>query len=143
MRYTHETFTKMILKNGFISFLFNNIGALYLSNRTGWNYRLPCTGRETPEPCSCTRPCTSKSLNSVNSTRINNTLQKSAMSLCHIFHALCFIQPWCYKRKRLVLSFMFHTLCMYRRQAMERTVETLSFFFSLLIVIKGGKSALC
>jgi hypothetical protein len=28
MWYKHETFTKMILKDGFISFLFNNIGAL-------------------------------------------------------------------------------------------------------------------
>jgi hypothetical protein len=35
MRYKHETFTKMILKDGFISFLFNNIGALYLSNGSG------------------------------------------------------------------------------------------------------------
>jgi hypothetical protein len=35
MRYKHETFTKMILKVGFISFLFNNIGALYLSNGSG------------------------------------------------------------------------------------------------------------
>jgi hypothetical protein len=35
MRYKHETFTKMILKDGFIRFLFNNIGALYLSNGSG------------------------------------------------------------------------------------------------------------
>jgi hypothetical protein len=35
MRYKLETFTKMILKDSFISFLFNNIGALYLSNGTG------------------------------------------------------------------------------------------------------------
>jgi hypothetical protein len=35
MRYKHETFSKMFLKDGFISFLFNNIGALYLSNGTG------------------------------------------------------------------------------------------------------------
>jgi hypothetical protein len=35
MRYKHETFTKMILKDGFISFLLNNIGALYLSNGSG------------------------------------------------------------------------------------------------------------
>jgi hypothetical protein len=35
MRYKHETFTKMILKYGFISFLFDNIGALCLSNGTG------------------------------------------------------------------------------------------------------------
>jgi hypothetical protein len=32
IRYKHKTFTKIILKDGFISFLFNNIGALYLSN---------------------------------------------------------------------------------------------------------------
>jgi hypothetical protein len=32
MRYKHETFTKMILKDGFLSFPFNNIGTLYLSN---------------------------------------------------------------------------------------------------------------
>jgi hypothetical protein len=35
MRYKHETFTKMILKDGFIIFLFNNISTLYLSNGTG------------------------------------------------------------------------------------------------------------
>jgi hypothetical protein len=35
MRYKHETFTKMILKAGFTSFLFNNINALYLSNGSG------------------------------------------------------------------------------------------------------------
>jgi hypothetical protein len=79
MRYKHETFTKMILKDGFISFLFN-IGALYLSNGSGWIDRLPCTGRKTPEPCFCTSPCTSKSLNSpnVNAMRIRNMLQKTA-----------------------------------------------------------------
>jgi hypothetical protein len=90
MRYKHETFTKMILKNGFISFLFINIVSLYLSNGSGWIDWLPCTGRKTPEPCFCTRPCSSKSLNSVNAMRINNTLQKNRMSLSHIFHALCF-----------------------------------------------------
>jgi hypothetical protein len=68
----------MILKDGFISFLFNNIGTLYLSNGSGWIDRLPCTGRKTPEPCFCTRPCASKSLNSGNATRISNTLQKTA-----------------------------------------------------------------
>jgi hypothetical protein len=35
VRYKHETFTEMILKAGFISLLFNNIGALYLSNGSG------------------------------------------------------------------------------------------------------------
>jgi hypothetical protein len=35
MRYKHESFTKMILKDGFIIFPFNNIGALYLSNGSG------------------------------------------------------------------------------------------------------------
>jgi hypothetical protein len=35
MRYKHETFTKMILKYGFIIFLFNNISALYLSSGSG------------------------------------------------------------------------------------------------------------
>jgi hypothetical protein len=80
MRYIHETFTKMILKDGFISFLFNNIGTLYLRNGSGWIDRLPCTGRKTPEPCFCTRPCTSKSLNSaaVNAMRISNKLKETA-----------------------------------------------------------------
>jgi hypothetical protein len=48
-----------------------------LSNGSGWIDRLPCTGRKTPEPCSCTRPCASESLNSVNATRISNTLRKT------------------------------------------------------------------
>jgi hypothetical protein len=80
MRYKHETFTKMILKDGFIIFLFNNISTLYLSNGSGWIDWLPCTGRKPPEPCFCTRPCTSKSLNStaVNATNISNMLQKTA-----------------------------------------------------------------
>jgi hypothetical protein len=70
----------MILKDGFIIFAFNNIGSLCLSNGSGWIEWLPCTGRTTPELCFCTKPCTSKSLNSaaVNATRISNTLQKTA-----------------------------------------------------------------
>jgi hypothetical protein len=80
MRYKHETFTKIILKDSFISFLFNNIGALYLSNGSGWIEWLPCTGRKPPESCFCMRPCASKSRNSaaVNATRISNTFQKTA-----------------------------------------------------------------
>jgi hypothetical protein len=35
VRYKYETFTKIILKDGFISFHFNNIGTLYLSNGSG------------------------------------------------------------------------------------------------------------
>jgi hypothetical protein len=128
MRNKQETLTKMILINGFISFLFNNIGALYLSNGSGWNCRLPCTCRKTPEPCSCVTPCTSKSLNSVNATKISKHVSKNPMSVCHIFHVLCFIQPWCYEKKRLILSFIFHTLCMYRRRAMERIVGMISLF---------------
>jgi hypothetical protein len=51
-----------------------------LSNGSSWIDRLPCTGRKTPEPCFCTRPCASKGLNSasVNAMRIINTLQKTA-----------------------------------------------------------------
>jgi hypothetical protein len=61
MRYKHEIFTKMILKDDFISFLFNNISALCLSNGSGWIERLPCTARKTPESCFRTRPYASKS----------------------------------------------------------------------------------
>jgi hypothetical protein len=127
MRYKHETFTKMILKDGFISFLFNNIGALYLSYGTGWNYQLPCTGRKTLEPCSCTRPCASKNLNSVNATRISNTLQKTAF--LYLIYFTRYVSAMFHSNgSRAVMSFMFHTLCMYRRQAMERTVAMTSFF---------------
>jgi hypothetical protein len=96
MRYKHETFTKMILKDGFISCLFNNIGGAYLSNGSGWIDRLSCTGRKTPEPCFCMRPCATNSLNSaaVNATRISNTLQKAHVSISYISCAvfqLCFI----------------------------------------------------
>jgi hypothetical protein len=136
MRYKHETFTKIIIKDGFISFLFNNIGALCLSNGSAWNYWLPCTGRKTPEPCFCTRPCASKSLNSVNATRISNTLQKTACP-----YPIYFTRYVSFNlggtRGSGSLSFMFHTLCMYRRQAMERILGMISFSFFFLIVIKG------
>jgi hypothetical protein len=80
MKYKHETFTKMIFKDGFISFIFNNTDVLYLSNGSGWIDQLSHTDRETPEPCFCMRPCTSRSLNSdaVNAMRMSNTLQKTA-----------------------------------------------------------------
>jgi hypothetical protein len=139
MRYKHETFTKMILKNGFIRFFYNNIGALYLSNGSGWIDRLPCTGRKTPELCFCTRPCASKSLNSANATRISNTLQKTACLylISAMFHSTLML----WEEAVGSMSFMFHTLCMYRRRAMERIVWMISFFFPL-IVIRSGNSAL-
>jgi hypothetical protein len=128
MRYKHETFTKMILKDGFISFIFNHIGTLYLSNGSGWNYRLPCTGRKTPEPYSCTRPCASKSLNSVNATIISNTLQNTACP--YLIYFTCYVSAMFHSTLMLrveAVGFMFHTLCMYRR-AMERIVGMIYFF---------------
>jgi hypothetical protein len=90
MRYKHEIFNKMILKDGFIIFPFNNIGSLCLSNGSGWIDQLPCTGRTTPEPCFCTKPSASKNLNSaaVNATRISNKLQKPKF-LYHIYFTRC------------------------------------------------------
>jgi uncharacterized membrane protein YkgB len=134
MRYKHETFTKIILKDGFMSFLFD-ISALYLSNGSGWIDRLQCTGRKTPEPCFCTRPCASKSMNSVNATRISNTLQKTACLYLLYFtrYVSAMFHSTLMLREETVgsMSFMFHTLYMYRRRAMERIVGMLSFFPSL------------
>jgi hypothetical protein len=129
MRYKHETFTKTILKDGFRSFLFNNISALYLSNGSGWNYWLPCTGRKTTELCSCMRPCASKSLNSVNATRISNTLQNTACPyLIYFTRYVSFMFHSTLLLRVEAVGFTFHTLCMYRRRAMERFVGMISFF---------------
>jgi hypothetical protein len=144
VRYKHETFTKTILKDGFISFLLNNIGTLYLSNGSGWNYRLLCKGRKTPEPCSCTRPCTSKSLNSVNATIISNTLQNTACP--YLIYFTCYVSDMFHSTLMLrveVVGFMFRTLCMYRRWAMERIVGMIPFLFPPLIIIRGRVTVLC
>jgi hypothetical protein len=114
MRYKHAIFTKIFLKDGFMSFLFNNISAVYLSNGSDWIDRLPCTGRKTPELCFCTRPCANKSLNSANATRKSNLLQKTAcLYLIYFTRYVSAMFHSTYERKRLVLwvSCFMHFAC--------------------------------